>query len=161
MRDKPESDYDAMVYLCGPMTGKEIDRAWRTYATTYLHRHNIGVLDPTAIINNDAIGRNGLEYEGELAPTEQARHDKRMVEECDILLGHFPYLPDDRPSIGSFWECGIATQCGKAIAISSHLACVREHLFCRAFANWIGEHIDESLQAVVTCVKSWKELGLP
>ena len=153
MSDSDSGNPQAKVYLCGPMTGREIDREWRTYAAAFLHRHGIGVLDPTAGVDNESIGNGGLEYEGKLAPIDHALRDRGMVENCDILLGHFPYLPTDRPSIGSLWECGWADAMGKAVIISSHLACVRDHLFCRAFAYHITEHIDEAMNRIVDLVK--------
>ena len=147
----PMTDESPIVYLAGPITGEIRDYEWRTYATTALHRHGIVVLNPLEGKTPDLIGDMGLTYDGELCPTGYASRDKQYVDEADILLANIPYV-SERPCIGTFWELGWADAGGMAIFVCSPMQVIRDHLFVRAFADGVFEHLDDALEAVASMV---------
>ena len=123
------------VYLCGPITGQEVDSLWRDAATAMLQAHGIKTLDPLRGKKREFIDNQGLSYKGQLAAPEIAERDRLDIEECDVVLAHFPYMPP-RQSIGSLMEMGAAAIGFKKTVILCTMEKVFcDHLFCRNFCT--------------------------
>jgi len=123
------------VYLCGPITGKEVDYTWRKAATAMLTAHGIRILDPLRGKHLDQISNLGMGYKGQLAAPEIADRDQMDVEEADVILAHFPYMPP-RQSIGSLMEMGAAAiGLRKPVILCATESVFNDHLFCRNFTT--------------------------
>jgi len=136
------------VYLCGPITGEKIDYQWRKEATDALAEHGIRTLDPLRGKLLEHIEGEGLRYKGQLAAPEIADRDALDVEETDVVLAHFPYMPP-RQSIGSLMEMGaVAIGLKKPVVLCSKEAVFNEHLFCRNFCI-LESDFDQALARIV------------
>jgi nucleoside 2-deoxyribosyltransferase len=123
------------VYLCGPITGKEIDFTWRETVTRRLAQYGVQTLDPLRNKDHVRIGQQGLSYDGRPASEAWAFRDSADIRTADIVLAHFPYLPE-RQSIGSLMEMGAASiGLGKPVVLATAYPMFRMHLFCRAFCQ--------------------------
>jgi hypothetical protein len=121
------------VYLCGPITGKGIDFAWRNATTDILARHGIVTLNPLRGKKLDRIENHGMSYDGKPASTETADRDRLDVEQADMIFAYFPYNPP-RQSIGSLMEMGgAAIGLKKPILLCTMVPEFNEHLFTRRF----------------------------
>ena len=134
------------VYLCGPITGQEVDYVWRQHATLMLDQRGIRCLNPLRGKHLDAISNHGLSYKGQLASPEIADRDRMDIDEADLILAHFPYDPP-RQSIGSLMEMGMAHAKGKPVILCTRLKTFNEHLFCRNFCT-IMEDFDKALEYI-------------
>jgi nucleoside 2-deoxyribosyltransferase len=142
MRIKPFT-----VYLCGPITGEDIDWTWRIRAAAFLRARGVEVLSPLRGKLSEKIGNQGLSYDGKLANPEMGNRDFQDVKNCDLVLAHFPYMPP-RQSIGSLMEMGMAHALGKTIILCTKLQVFNEHLFCRNFCH-IETTLDVALISIV------------
>jgi nucleoside 2-deoxyribosyltransferase len=123
------------VYLCGPITGQEIDQTWRDNATAMLQTHGIKTLDPLRGKKREHISNQGLSYKGQLAAPEIAERDRMDIEEADVILAHFPYTPP-RQAIGSLMEMGAAAiGLKKPVILCTAEKVFQDHLFCRNFCT--------------------------
>jgi len=123
------------VYLCGPITGQDVDYVWRDAATAFLHAHGIRTLNPLRGKHPKDVSNQGLSYKGQLAAPEIAERDRIDIEEADVVLAHFPYEPP-RQSIGSLMEMGAAAiGFKKTVILCSTIKVFEEHLFCRNFCT--------------------------
>jgi nucleoside 2-deoxyribosyltransferase len=120
------------VYLCGPITGQKVDWLWRDAATAFLGNYGINTLNPLRGKDPSKVSNQGLSYDGQLASTEMVNRDRIDVEEANMILAHFPYMPP-RQSIGSLMEMGMATRDGKPILLCTTLEEFNQHLFTRKF----------------------------
>ena len=134
------------VYLCGPITGQEVDYVWRNIATEVLGTHAIRTLNPLRGKQADQISNHGLSYKGQLASPEIADRDRMDIDEADLILAHFPYDPP-RQSIGSLMEMGMAQAKGKPVVLCTRLKTFNEHLFCRNFCV-IMQDFDKALEYI-------------
>jgi nucleoside 2-deoxyribosyltransferase len=123
------------VYLCGTITGQEVDYLWRQAATSYLWKEGIRTLDPLRGKKPEDVSNQGLSYMGQLAAPEIAERDRMDIQEADAVLAHFPYTPP-RQSIGSLMEMGAAAiGFKKPVILCTELAGFNDHLFCRNFCT--------------------------
>jgi hypothetical protein len=123
------------VYLCGPITGQEVDFLWRQAATVFLNSHGIKTLNPLRGKAPHKISDQGMGYAGSLASTEMADRDHCDVTESDLIFAHFPYAPE-RQSIGSLMEMGgAAIGLGKPIVLCTDVPEFNKHLFTRRFCT--------------------------
>lgn len=136
------------VYLCGPITGQEVDYTWRAAATAMLQAHGIRTLDPLRGKHRDQISGLGLSYKGQLAAPEIADRDQMDVQEADVILAHFPYDPP-RQSIGSLMEMGAAAiGYGKPVVLCTEVKVFNDHLFCRNFCT-LEPDFEQALNRIV------------
>ena len=136
------------VYLCGPITGQEVDYLWRQAATAVFQQNGIKVLDPLRGKHRDQISDLGLSYKGQLAAPEIADRDQMDVQEADVILAHFPYDPP-RQSIGSLMEMGAAAiGYGKPVVLCTEVKVFNEHLFCRNFCT-LEPDFEQALNRIV------------
>lgn len=136
------------VYLCGPITGQEVDYTWRAAATAMLQAHGIRTLDPLRGKHRDQISDLGLGYRGQLAAPEIADRDQMDVQEADVILAHFPYNPP-RQSIGSLMEMGAAAiGYGKPVVLCTTIPVFNDHLFCRNFTT-LEPNFEQALNRIV------------
>jgi nucleoside 2-deoxyribosyltransferase len=144
------------VYLCGPITGQPVDSLWRDAATVYLAAHGIETLDPLRGKDTSKISGDGLLYNGVLASPEMGTRDKGDVQDCDIVLAHFPYMPP-RQSIGSLMEMGAAAiGMDKPVVLCTTLAQFNNHLFCRKFCI-IEPDFEMALKTIVHYYQGFME----
>lgn len=137
-----------VVYLCGPITAQDVDYLWRDAATAFLNAHGIKTLDPLRGKHKDDVGNLGLSYKGQLAAPEIAERDKLDIQEADVILAHFPYMPA-RQSIGSLMEMGAAAiGLDKPVILCSNEKVFNEHLFCRNFCT-LEPNFEQALQRIV------------
>jgi nucleoside 2-deoxyribosyltransferase len=137
-----------IVYLCGPITGQDVDYLWRQAATAVFQQNGIKVLDPLRGKHRDQIGGLGLSYKGQLAAPEIADRDQIDVQEADVILAHFPYDPP-RQSIGSLMEMGAAAiGYGKPVVLCTEVKVFNEHLFCRNFTT-LEPNFEQALNRIV------------
>ncbi len=137
------------VYLCGPISGQDSDYEWREYATRYLGERGIETKDPLRGKEKAKINGDGLYYDGELADTDYADRDAEDVRDAEVVLCCVDHLPETRPPWGTPWELGMATESGARLVICSAFPSIRDHLFTRGFADWIGDNLEEALAATV------------
>jgi nucleoside 2-deoxyribosyltransferase len=136
------------VYLCGPITGQDVDYLWRQAATAVFQQNGIKVLDPLRGKHRDQIGGLGLSYKGQLAAPEIADRDQMDVQEADVILAHFPYDPP-RQSIGSLMEIGAAAiGYGKPVVLCTEVKVFNDHLFCRNFCT-LEPDFEQALNRIV------------
>jgi nucleoside 2-deoxyribosyltransferase len=136
------------VYLCGPITGQEVDYTWRAAATAMLQAHGICTLNPLRGKHRDQISDLGLGYRGQLAAPEIADRDDMDIHEADAILAHFPYDPP-RQSIGSFMEIGgAAIGLKKPVVLCTEVRVINEHLFCRNFCI-LEKDFEQALRRIV------------
>ena len=135
------------VYLCGPITGQDVDYLWRQAATAMLQAHGIRTLDPLRGKHKDQISNLGLGYRGQLAAPEIADRDQMDIDDADVILAHFPYDPP-RQSVGSLMEIGMAVKAGKTVILCSAVPVFNEHLFCRNFTT-IEPNFEQALNRIV------------
>jgi nucleoside 2-deoxyribosyltransferase len=135
------------VYLCGPITGQEVDYTWRAAATAMLQAHGIRTLDPLRGKHRDQICNLGLGYKGQFAAPEIADRDQMDIDDADVILAHFPYDPP-RQSIGSLMEIGMAVKAGKTVILCSVVPVFNEHLFCRNFTT-LEPNFEQALNRIV------------
>jgi nucleoside 2-deoxyribosyltransferase len=123
------------VYLCGPITGQDVDYRWREMVTDWLAGQHIHTLDPLRGKNPSDVSNQGLSYKGQLAAPEIAERDRMDIEQSDVVLAHFPYMPP-RQSIGSLMEMGAAAiGFKKPVILVTSEKVFNEHLFCRNFCT--------------------------
>lgn len=136
------------VYLCGPITGQEVDHLWRARTTEELKDHGIKTLDPLRGKHPKCIENNGLSYMGQLAAPEIASRDELDIQEADVIFAHFPYDPP-RQSIGSLMEMGAAAiGFKKPVILCSGVKVFNEHLFCRNFCT-LEPDFEQALQRII------------
>ena len=141
------------VYLCGPITGQEVDYLWREAATAMLQAHDIRTLDPLRGKHRDQISDLGLGYRGQLAAPEIADRDDMDIHEADAILAHFPYDPP-RQSIGSFMEIGgAAIGLKKPVVLCTEVRVINEHLFCRNFTT-LEPDFEQALNRIVAMAQA-------
>jgi nucleoside 2-deoxyribosyltransferase len=123
------------VYLCGPITGKEVDYKWRDDATAHFAQFGIKTLNPLRGKHREDVGNMGLSYKGQLAAPEIAERDRMDIQEADAVLAVFPYDPP-RQSVGSLMEMGAAAiGFGKPVVLCTQVHVLNQHLFCRNFCT--------------------------
>ncbi len=123
------------VYLCGPITGKDVDYQWRRRATSTLATHGIVTLNPLRDKDRRQISNLGLSYKGRLADPKFADRDHSDIEAADAILAHFPYDPP-RQSIGSFMEIGgAAIGLRMPVVLCTKVQTINDHLFTRNFCT--------------------------
>jgi nucleoside 2-deoxyribosyltransferase len=137
------------VYLCGPITGQDIDYEWRDLVTGKLAAHGIKTLNPLRGKPIEDITHCGLGLKGVLADPALADRDHGDIEASDLILAHFPYTPP-RQSIGSIWEMGTARALKKPIVLATQEQVFNDHLFCRRFTT-LYLTLDEAVQRIITC----------
>jgi nucleoside 2-deoxyribosyltransferase len=131
----PHVRHPFTVYLCGPITGTQVDHEWRERATCLLGVDGIETLDPLRGKDRREISDQGMGYQGEPASVEMADRDRMDVETADLIFAHFPYVPS-RQSIGSLMELGIAANMGKPIVLCAPEGTeFNKHLFTRRFCT--------------------------
>jgi hypothetical protein len=144
----PEIGARFTVYLCGPITGDDIDYAWRNHATLELKTHGIKTLDPLRGKKPAGVQNQGLSYKGQLAAPETAERDRMDIEEADVIFAHFPYNPP-RQSVGSLMEMGAAAiGFKKPVILCSDVKVFNEHLFCRNFCT-LEPDFEQALQRII------------
>jgi hypothetical protein len=144
------------VYLCGPITGREIDYEWREQVTVQLATYGIRTLDPLRGKKREDVSNHGLSYKGQLAAPEIAGRDEMDIQESDCVLAHFPYDPP-RQSIGSLMEMGAAAIGFKKTVILCAVPNVfNDHLFCRNFCT-LEPNFDQAILRVVVLAQVAQE----
>ena len=139
------------VYLCGPITGREAETAWRIAASHALHRAGLMVLDPMRDKEPGLLGNEGLSYDGAggKALVAYAERDRVDVQACDAVLAHIDTLPTTRPMWGTPWELGWADAWGKLIVVCTPFCSVVEHLFTQAFADAIVADLGDAVEILI------------
>jgi hypothetical protein len=144
------------VYLCGPITGQEIDYEWREIATANFARYGIRTLNPLRGKTRSDVSNQGLSYKGQLAAPEIASRDEMDIKVSDCVLAHFPYEPF-RQSIGSLMEMGAAAiGFKKPVILCASPRVFNEHLFCRNFTT-IEPNFDQAILRVVALAQVAQE----
>ena len=152
----PHTGKPYTVYLCGPITGREVDYDWRASATAEFATYGIRTLDPLRGKKRDDMSNHGLSYKGQLAAPEIASRDEMDIMEADCILAHFPYDPP-RQSIGSLMEMGAAAiGFKKPVILCAAPSVFNDHLFCRNFTT-LEPDFNQAIRRIVALAQVRQE----